>query len=111
MTLQGIEPFVCNTLAMQLHKTLDFCIHCYNSGAQALQYTDPVPSPKSETLILAQPQIAAYAARLASSLICIELLTHTLYFNAIARFGVPAAAGPPSGMESGMTGFWVLAFM
>lgn len=41
-----------------------------------------------------------------------ELITHTLYFNAIARFGVPrAAGGAPSALEAGMTGFWVLAFM
>ena len=61
-------------------------------------------------------QVAVYGARLAGALLLMELITHTLYFNAIARFGLPrgmgaAAGGAASALEAGMTGFWVLAFM
>ena len=58
-------------------------------------------------------QVALYAARLAGAMLCMEALTHTLYFNAIARFGLPVAAGgaAPSALQAGLTGFWVLAFM
>ena len=46
-----------------------------------------------------------YALRWLSTLLCLEVLTHTLYFNAVQRFGLPvwrqaaavaAAGGVPS---------------
>lgn len=51
-------------------------------------------------------QVALYGARWLGSLLCLELLTHTLYFNAVQRFGLPAwraasAAAAASGVLSG----------
>jgi len=65
----------------------------------------------------AAAQTALYAARLAAAMLCMEVFTHTLYFNAIARFGLPrpdndgGTRGAPSPLEAGLTGFWVLAFV
>ena len=61
-------------------------------------------------------QTALYAARLAAAMLCMEIFSHTLYFNAIARFGLPrpddgGTRGAPSPLEAGLTGFWVLAFV
>ena len=45
--------------------------------------------------------MAVYGVRWLATLLCLEVLTHTLYFNAVARFGLPAwrqaaAAGHPA---------------
>ena len=59
-------------------------------------------------------QVAVYAARLLAAMLCMEVFTHTLYFHAIARFGMPrrnGGASGPSALEAGLTGFWVLAFV
>ena len=44
-------------------------------------------------------QVVVYAARWLAALLLLEALTHMLYFNAVARFGLPAwraaaAVGP-----------------
>ena len=55
-----------------------------------------------------------YAGRLLAAMLCMEVFTRTLYFHASARFGLPrpeGAAGGPSALEAGLTGFWVLAFV
>ena len=48
-------------------------------------------------------------------MLCMEVFSHTLYFHAIARFGLPrpedGGRGAPSPLEAALTGFWVLAFV
>ena len=64
---------------------------------------------------MAKPRIALYAARFLADLVCLELVTHFLYFNAIAinrvgpkirSYGVIYDAS-----HVGLTAWWVLSFM
>ena len=67
-----------------------------------------------QNLSLPPVQTALYAVRLLAAMLCMEVFTHTLFFNAIARFGLPRPdgdRGAPSPLEAGLTGFWVLAFV
>jgi hypothetical protein len=50
-------------------------------------------------------QVAVYALRWLGTLLCLEALTHVLYFNAVQRFGLPvwrqaAAVAAASGVPS-----------
>lgn len=60
-------------------------------------------------------QCTRYALKLLADLLCIELLTHLLYFNSIAKYKLGfkyKEAGLEYGpQEMGLTGWWVLAFM
>ena len=59
-------------------------------------------------------QLALYAGRLVGAFLLMELMTHTLYFNSIAKhklwqhYTAELKLGP---VHVGMTGFWVLMFM
>lgn len=59
-------------------------------------------------------QLGLYAVRLAGAFLLMEVMTHTLYFNSIAkhklwqRFASELNLGA---VHVGMTGFWVLMFV
>ena len=59
-------------------------------------------------------QLALYAVRLAGAFLLMEVMTHALYFNSIAkhklwqRFASELKLGA---VHVGMTGFWVLMFV
>lgn len=59
----------------------------------------------------------AYWARWLGALAVLELVTHTLYFNAVAKHGLltrgtlTAAGVHVTPMHYVLTGFWVLVFM
>mmetsp|Transcript_26877 Transcript_26877/g.58609 ORF Transcript_26877/g.58609 Transcript_26877/m.58609 type:complete len:573 (-) Transcript_26877:1835-3553(-) len=54
--------------------------------------------------------LAKYAARLAISGLCLEMLTHTIHANSLASSGLWRVAGLTCS-ELGITSFWVLNFM
>jgi protein-cysteine N-palmitoyltransferase HHAT len=61
-----------------------------------------------------RPSLARYALLTLTDLACIELLTHLLYFNAVAKSGIGLrlrGAGLTYGaFEVAMTGWWALTF-
>lgn len=75
----------------------------------------PHDGPRSLLPSLFTAQTVRYTLRALCDWVCVELLTHTLYFNSLAAHRI----GPlyqPYGLRWGaqqaaLTGFWVLAFM
>lgn len=81
-------------------------------------------SQKRTRCTISSSQVAVYGARWLLAFLLLEVVTHTLYFNATARFGLPAwrAAALASDRSAskvptitpqlaGLTGWWVLTFM
>jgi D-alanyl-lipoteichoic acid acyltransferase DltB (MBOAT superfamily) len=70
--------------------------------------TDTMPSLSSTSTL-------KYALRFAADLICLEVLTHILYFNSLAKYKIGRRYqqhGLAFGsVEVGLTGWWVLCFM
>lgn len=59
-------------------------------------------------------QLALYAGRLMGALLLMELMTHALYFNSVAKHKLwqrYAAELSLGAVHVGMTGFWVLMFV
>lgn len=59
-------------------------------------------------------QVALYAGRLACAMVLMEVMSHALYFNSIAKYKLWQQYRADlclSAVDMGMTGFWVLLFM
>ena len=59
-------------------------------------------------------QVVFYAMRLAFSMLLLEIMSHTLYFNSITRYSLWRQYGAQlqlTAVDMGMISFWVLMFM
>ncbi|KAG1680809.1 hypothetical protein FOA52_008142 [Chlamydomonas sp. UWO 241] len=101
------EYSLANYLAYTLYPPLYIAGPIATFNAFAAQISKPVPP--------ALKQVALYAARWAFALLCLEALTHTLYFNSIARhraWGALERAGltlTPLAYAGGS--YWIIVFM
>lgn len=59
-------------------------------------------------------QVLLYAMRLACSMLLLEVMSHTLYFNSITRYSLWQLYGAQlqlTAVDMGIISFWVLMFM
>lgn len=59
-------------------------------------------------------QVLLYALRLACSMLLLEIMSHTLYFNSITRYSLWQLYGAQlklTAVDMGIISFWVLMFM
>ena len=59
----------------------------------------------ASSLPLCQAQVLHYAARFAADWVCLEALTHCLYFNSIAKHRIGLRSGPEWGCGTGRRHF------
>uniref|UniRef100_A0A061RJP2 Membrane-bound o-acyltransferase-like isoform x1 n=2 Tax=Tetraselmis sp. GSL018 TaxID=582737 RepID=A0A061RJP2_9CHLO len=109
-TRKGVEPLQMDAYNFKTYLAYIFYPPLYVAGP-IMTFQDYASQLSSQKRPRAR-YVVFYAARLVAALLVLELMTHTLYFNGIAKQRVWRRW--PEGFsvfDIGITGYWVLNFM